>query len=53
MNLPSLVQINKKHDIISETSDSVGSWHGNNKRENVIDESVESLVNEQKLEGVL
>ena len=41
--LPSLVQINKEYNVIPETSQSVGSGHGDDEGEDVINECVESL----------
>lgn len=37
-------QINKKHDVIAEASDTMGRWHCNDERENVVDERVECFV---------
>lgn len=42
--LPSLVQVNEKDRIVSEASNSMSGWHRNDKRKNIVDESVECFV---------
>lgn len=43
VNVPSLVEVNEKHDIISETCQSVRRWHGDDKGKHIVDEGVECL----------
>ncbi len=44
VRVPSLVEVNKKHHIVSETSKSVGRWHCDDEGKHIIDEGIESLV---------
>jgi hypothetical protein len=46
-NLPSLVQIDEEHEVVSEAGDPVSGGHGDDEREHVIDERVERLVHER------
>jgi hypothetical protein len=43
---PSLVKINEKDDIVSEATDSRHSRHTDNEGKQVVNESVQALVNE-------
>ena len=42
--LPSLVEVNEEDDVISETGQSVGGWHGDDEGEHVVDEGIEGLA---------
>lgn len=42
-HVPSLVEVNEKHNIISETGQSVRCWHGDDEGEDIIDEGIECL----------
>ena len=44
MILPSLIEIDKENDIVTETSQSVSRWHGDDESEDVIDECIKSLL---------
>lgn len=41
--VPSLVEVDEKHHVISETGQSVGRWHGDDEGKHIVDESVECL----------
>ena len=43
---PALVQVDNEHDIISEAGNPVGGGHGDDEREQIVDERVERLVHE-------
>lgn len=51
VHVPSLVEVNEKHNIISETGQSVRCWHGDDEGKHVIDEGIECLlmINQYKL----
>ena len=42
--LPSLVEVNEKDYVVSETGQSVGGWHGDDEGEHVVNERSEGLV---------
>lgn len=42
--LPSLVEVNEKHHVVSEAGQPVGRGHGDDEGENVVDEGVKSLM---------
>ena len=42
-SLPSLIQINNEHHIISEASQSVSGWHNDDKCKHIVNKRVESL----------
>lgn len=42
--VPSLVEVNEKHHIVSKTGQSVGRWHGDDEGKHVVDEGIECLV---------
>lgn len=42
--VPSLVEVNEKHYVVSETGQSVGRWHGDDEGKHVIDEGIECLA---------
>ena len=41
--LPFLIEINQEHEIITKTSQSMSSGHGDDEREQIIDEGIERL----------
>ena len=41
--LPSLVEINNEHNVVSETGQTVSGWHHNDESKHIIDECVERL----------
>ena len=43
MDIPSLVQVDKKHNIISEHCHPMQCWHGDDKRKHIINECTECL----------
>lgn len=42
--IPSLVKVDKKHHIISETGQSVRGWHGDDEGKHIVDEGIECLA---------
>lgn len=42
--VPSLVKVNEEHNVVSETGQSVGRWHGDDEGEHVVDEGIECLA---------
>lgn len=42
--VPSLVEVNEEHHIVSEAGESVGRRHGDDEGKHVVDEGVESLA---------
>ena len=45
---PSLIEVHQKHNVVTETGQSVSRWHGNDKCKYVINESIESLTVNKK-----
>lgn len=43
VHIPSLVKVDEKHHIISETGQSVGRWHGDDEGKHVVDEGIKCL----------
>ena len=42
-NVPSLIKVDEKDDVISEDSDAMGRWHGDDEGKHVINEGIEGL----------
>lgn len=42
--VPSLVEVNEEHHIVSETGQSVGRRHGDDEGKHIIDEGIECLA---------
>ena len=50
---PSLIEINNKNDIISEATEPVQSWHGDDEAEEVVDDGVQETVEQGSTRHVL
>jgi len=48
-----LVEINNKNDVISEATESVQSWHGDDEAEEVVDDGVQETVEQSSARHVL
>ena len=44
LDQPSLIEVYHEDEVISETSQAVSGWHGDDEGEDIIDERVESLT---------
>lgn len=42
-DLPSLIEVDQKHKVISKHSNAVGGWHDNDEGKDIINEGVECL----------
>lgn len=45
--VPSLVEVNEKHNVVPETGQSVWRWHGDDEGKHIVDEGIECLAKKE------
>lgn len=50
--VPSLVEVNEKHHIVSETGQSVGCWHGDDEGEHIVNKGIERLTTNKRWQSI-